>query len=80
MFEELAEIALGPWGIAILIAIGASRTDEGRKALRKTAKAAIRGGMYLAEKGKELAADVKSGATEVVAEAEAEHREKDSAR
>jgi len=77
MFEELAEIALGPWGIAILIALGASRTNGGRKALRQTAKTAIHGGFYLADKGKEMITDVKSSASEVVAEAEAEHREKD---
>jgi len=72
MFEELAELVLSPLGLVLLVILGAGRTEEGRKAMRKAAKNAVKAGYYLRERGNELVDEVREQTSDMVAEVKAE--------
>lgn len=69
MFEELGELLLGPWGIAIALVVGAGATEDGRKAARKVAKSAIKAGYIVVSKSQDALAEAKERVSDLVAEA-----------
>ena len=71
MLEELWELATGRWGLAALVLIA---LPGGRKALRTVAKEAIRAGLTVSEGAKDLYAEIKEEAADVVAEVQAERK------
>ena len=69
MFEELGELLLGPWGIAVALVIGAGATEDGRKAARKVAKGAIKASYIVLSKSQDMLAEAKERVSDLVAEA-----------
>jgi len=69
MFEELGELLLGPWGIAVALVVGAGATPDGRKAARKVAKGAIKAGYIVVSKSQDMLAEAKETVSDLVAEA-----------
>lgn len=69
MFEELGELLLGPWGIALGLVLGAGATEDGRKAVRKVAKSAIKAGYIVVSKSQDMLAEAKESVSDLVAEA-----------
>jgi hypothetical protein len=69
MFEDLLETVMGPWG---LLAAALIVFPGGRKFLRSATKEAIRAGVVVGDKVKELASEIKEEASDVVAEVRAE--------
>ncbi|MDR3613940.1 MAG: DUF5132 domain-containing protein [Candidatus Obscuribacterales bacterium] len=72
MFEELFGALTGKWGIAalVLLALPASR-----KAVRTVAREAVRAGIAVGEGAKDLYAELKEEASDVVAEVKAERHQ-----
>ena len=64
-----------PWAILGILLFG---TAEGRKVLKKVSKEAVRAGVIVGEKAKELAAEVKEETTDLIAEIKEEKAEKNS--
>ncbi len=76
MFEEIVESVASPWtfvAAAILI------TRGGRKLLRAAGKEAIRAGLVVSDRLKEVVAEVKEEANDVVAEVKAERKDQSKA-
>jgi hypothetical protein len=73
MFEDLAELLLGPLGLAALIVFGASRTSEGRRILKEATRGIVKAGYIVAEKSSDLIAEVKEQTSDLIAEAKAEN-------
>ncbi len=69
MFEEIGELLLGPWGIAVALIVGAGATEDGRKAARKVAKGAIKAGYVVVSKSQDMLAEAKERVSDLVAEA-----------
>lgn len=72
MFEEVVGALTGKWGIAalVLLALPASR-----KAVRTVAREAVRAGIAVSEGAKDLYAELKEEANDVVAEVKAERHQ-----
>jgi len=86
MLEEVAEMFMGPWGIAAAVLVGASTTGVGRRVFRHIAKASVRVGYEVSDRSsaafgaaKEQLSGAASGAREqlfdVVSEAKADRSE-----
>lgn len=72
MLDELAEIIIGPWGLAGLIILG---TPDGRQLSRKLFKATIKAGLCLAERGNTVISSLERLGNEIVEEAKKEASE-----
>ncbi len=72
MFEDLMEAATGRWGLLAVVLIA---LPGGRKFLRTAFKEVIRAGMVVSDRVKDLAAEVREEASDVVAEIQAERKD-----
>lgn len=72
MIEELMEAATGRWGLIALVVLA---MPGGRKMLRTVAKEAIRAGIVVTDRVKDLAAEIREEASDVVAEIQAERKD-----
>lgn len=72
MFEDLMEAATGRWG---LIAVVLLALPGGRKFLRAATKEVIRAGIVVADRVKDLSAEIREEASDVVAEIQAERKD-----
>lgn len=72
MLEEVWEAALGPWGIAAAVLL---LMPGGRKLTRTVTKEVIRAGMTVTDNVKDLLAEAKEEASDVVAEVRAERKQ-----
>ncbi len=72
MWEEVMERATGRWG---LIAVVLLAMPGGRKFLRTAAKEVIRAGMVVSDRVKDMAAEIREEASDVVAEIQAERKD-----
>ncbi len=61
-----------PWTLAAVLLLG---TNGGRKLLKTASKEVIRAGLVVSDKVKEIAAEVKEEADDLVAEVQAERKE-----
>jgi hypothetical protein len=66
---------MGPWGIAILVLLGATLTEGGRNVLRKLTKEAVRTGYVVADKSSNVIGDLKEKTSDLIAEVKAEQSE-----
>ncbi len=71
MLEEVMETALGPWGIAAAVLL---LLPGSRKMARTVTKEVIRAGMTVTDNVKDLLAEAKEEASDVVAEVRAERK------
>ncbi len=71
MFSEIKDTVKSPWMVAALLLFG---TQSGRKFLRSAGKEAIKVGMGVSDKVKEIVAEVKEEADDLVAEVKAEQK------
>jgi len=69
MFEDIAEVVLGPVGVALVASLV---FPDGRKVLRKAAKAAIHAGLTVSDCLQEAAKEAKARAEELIEEVKAE--------
>jgi hypothetical protein len=69
MLDKVWEAATGKWGI---IAVAILALPGGRNALRSAGKEVIRAGLVVNDKVKEIVAEVREEASDVVAEVKAE--------
>lgn len=69
MFEDIAEVVLGPVGVAIVAALV---FPDGRKLLRSAAKATIHAGFTVTGYLQEACAEAKERAEELIEEVKAE--------
>ena len=72
MWEDLMKAATGRWGLAAVVLLA---MPGGRKFLRSAAKEAIRAGMVVSDRVKDLAAEIREEASDVVAEIQAERKD-----
>ena len=72
MFEDLMEAATGKWGLVAIVLLA---LPGGRKFLRAATKEAIRAGMVVTDRVKDLAAEIREEASDVVAEIQAERKD-----
>jgi len=70
--EELLERIGGPWVVAAAVLVA---TNGGRKLLRSATKEAIRVGLTASDRVKEIVAEVREEAGDLVAEVKAERKE-----
>jgi hypothetical protein len=66
---------MGPWLIALVLAVGATTTPTGRKYLRKTARGVVKAGYTVADKGTCVLAEAKERVSDLVEEVRSEQRE-----
>jgi hypothetical protein len=71
MWEEVMEVALGPWGLAAFVVLA---MPGGRQMIRTVAKEIAKAGISVGEGVKDLAAEIKEEASDVVAEVKAERK------
>ncbi|MBX9694615.1 MAG: DUF5132 domain-containing protein [Cyanobacteria bacterium] len=69
MIDEIVKATTSRWGLAALVVLA---LPGGRKLLRQAAKEAVRAGITISEGVKDLAAEIKEEASDVVAEVKAE--------
>jgi len=72
MLEELMEAATGRWGLVAIVLLA---LPGGRKFVRAATKEAIRAGMLVTDRVKDLAAEIREEASDVVAEIQAERKD-----
>lgn len=72
MFSDLKGALKSPWALAALLLFG---TNGGRKLLKQAGKEAIRAGLVVSDKVKEIAAEIKEEADDLVAEVQTERKE-----
>ena len=72
MFEDLLETVSGKWGLLALVLVV---MPGGRKLLRTAAKETIRAGIIVTDRVKDLAAEIREEANDVVAEIQAERKD-----
>jgi len=72
MFEEILEVAMGPWGIAAAVLL---LLPGSRKMARTVTKEVIRAGMTVGDNVKDMLSEVKEEASDVVAEVRAERQQ-----
>ncbi len=65
------EALKSPWAIAALLLFG---TNGGRKLLKSASKEVVRAGLVVSDKVKEIVAEVKEEADDLVAEVQAERK------
>jgi len=70
--EELLERIGGPWVVVAAVLVA---TNGGRKLLRSATKEAIRVGLTASDRVKEIVAEVREEAGDLVAEVKAERKE-----
>jgi hypothetical protein len=68
---DLKEALKSPWTLAALLLFG---TNTGRKVLKTASKEVIRAGLVATDKVKEIVAEVKEEADDLVAEVQAERK------
>jgi hypothetical protein len=66
---------MGPWLIALALAVGASTTPTGRRVLRKTVRGAVKAGYTVADKGTCVLAEAKERVSDLVEEVRSEQKE-----
>lgn len=66
---------MGPWGIAALLVIGATATEQGRKTLRSVTKSVLKAGYVVTKKSSSAIGELKEEIADVVAEVKAEQGE-----
>lgn len=71
MFGKVWQTVTGPWGLAAAVLLA---MPEGRKALKSVAKDAVRVGLAFSEGAKDLIAEAKEEASDMVAEVKAERK------
>lgn len=71
MLSDIKDAVRSPWALAALLLFG---TQSGRKFLRGASKEAIKVGLGVSEKVKEIVAEVKEEADDLVAEVKAEQK------
>ncbi len=71
MSGKIWEAVTGPWGLAAVLLLA---IPDGRKALKSVTKNAIRAGFVISEGAKDLIAEVKEEANEMVVEVKAERK------
>jgi hypothetical protein len=72
MWSELKEAVKSPWLLAGFLILG---TQGGRKLVRNATKEAVRAGLVVSDKVKEIVAEVKEEADDLVAEVQAERKD-----
>lgn len=72
MWSELKDAVKSPWLLAGFLLFG---TQGGRKLVRNATKEAVRAGLVVSDKVKEIVAEVKEEADDLVAEVQAERKE-----
>lgn len=70
---DLKDALKSPWTIAAVLLLG---TNTGRKILKTASKEVIRTGLLVSDKVKEVVAEVKEEADDLVAEVQAERKSK----
>ncbi|MBI4534261.1 MAG: DUF5132 domain-containing protein [Candidatus Melainabacteria bacterium] len=73
MIEEIFEALTGRWGIAALILFA---FPTSRKVVRTVAKGVIRAGITATDQVKDMVAEVREEASDLMAEVQAERRER----
>ena len=66
---------MGPWLLALALAVGASTTPTGRRVLRKTARGAVKAGYTVVDKGTCVLAEAKEKVADLVEEVRSEQQE-----
>jgi len=72
MFEDLAEFAIGPWGLAAAAACAVSCTDRGRSFAKTATRYIVRAWYSASEKSAEMFADIKEQTDDLIAEVKSE--------
>lgn len=72
MFADLKDAFRSPWALVGLLLVG---TNGGRKLLKSASKEVVRAGLVVSDKMKEIVAEVKEEADDLVAEVQAERKE-----
>jgi hypothetical protein len=78
MFEDLAELVIGPWGLAAVALFAASKTDKGRDLIRKGARNVIKGWFVVSDKASALREELKEYSDDLIAEVKAERNGSDT--
>ena len=73
MIEEIFEVFTGRWGIAALILFA---FPGSRKVVRTVAKGVIRAGITATDQVKDMVAEVREEASDLMAEVQAERRDR----
>ncbi|MFN8551485.1 MAG: hypothetical protein U0103_08365 [Candidatus Obscuribacterales bacterium] len=74
MLEEIWGAATGKWGLLAVVLLA---SPAARKGLRSVAKEAVKAGLVVTDGVKDLVAEIKDEANDVVAEAKAERKNSD---
>lgn len=69
--EEIVEVVVGPWGLAAVLLLA---TSGGRRLIRGAFKETVKAGIVVTERTKELTAQLREEASDLMAEANEEHR------
>ncbi len=72
MFEELGELILGPWGIAIAVVGAVVGTETGRQTLRKGAREVLKAGHKISDASSGVLDNMKQEWDELKKEVESE--------
>jgi|GEM_PF-2914703 len=66
---------MGPWLLALALAVGASTTPGGRRVIRKTTKGLVKAGYTVVDKGHCVLAEAKECVADLVEEVRSEQKE-----